>query len=270
MEVAIHYTAIVSSKAKLEEGVKIGPYSIIKENVSIGRGTKIGPQVLIEGWVNIGEDCTISKGVHIGGLPQDTHYKGCKSFIKIGDRNLIREYTTIHRATGEGNVTQVGNDNFLMAYSHIAHNCVLEDWIVIASFVALAGYALIEKKAIIGGLTGIHQYVRVGAYSIIGGCSKVVKDIPPYMKADGHPATLWGLNSIGLRRANFPFKTRILLKRAYKILFKSNLNTTEALKKIEKEIDAIQEIKHLCEVIRKSQRGISKEKQGNSTFKNEL
>ncbi|MCD6232317.1 acyl-ACP--UDP-N-acetylglucosamine O-acyltransferase [Candidatus Aerophobetes bacterium] len=260
MEVFIHPTAIVNSKAKLEDGVEVGPYSMIGENVHIGRGTKIGPQVLVEGWVSIGRDCIISQGVSIGGLPQDRHYKECKSFIKIGDRNLIREYATIHRATGEGNATQIGNDNFLMAYSHIAHNCVLEDGIVLANFVGLAGYVTVEKRAIIGGLTGVHQYVRIGAYSIIGGCSKVVKDIPPYMKADGHPATLWGLNSVGLRRANFPPKTRTLLKKAYKILFKSNLNTTEALKKIEEEINPIPEIKHLCEFIRNSERGISKEK----------
>ncbi|RLE07867.1 acyl-[acyl-carrier-protein]--UDP-N-acetylglucosamine O-acyltransferase [Candidatus Aerophobetes bacterium] len=257
----VHPTAIVEPGAQLEEEVEVGPYSIIGKNVRIGRRTRIGPGVLIEGWTSIGADCIICKGTAIGGLPQDTHFKGGKSFIKIGDRNIIREYVTIHRGTKEGSVTQIGNDNFIMAYSHIAHNCIIEDGVIIANLGTLAGYVTVEKKAVIGGLSGIHQYVRIGAYSIVGGCSKVVKDVPPYTKADGHPATLWGLNTIGLRRANFPPRTTELLKKAYKILFRSNLNTSQALRKIENGLEPVPEIQHLCDFIRNSQRGICKERQ---------
>jgi len=260
MSIVIHPTAIVDSGAQLEEGVEIGPYSIIGKNVRIGKRTKIGSGVLIEGWTTIGEDCVISKGAAIGGPPQDLHYKGVRSFIKIGDRNLIREYVTIHRGTKEESTTRIGNDCFIMAYSHIAHNCTIEDGVIMANLGTLAGYVTVEKKVVIGGLSAAHQYVRIGAYSIIGGCSKVVKDVPPYTKVDGHPATLWGLNTIGLRRGGFSPKTRELLKRAYTILFRSNLNTSQALGRIENGLEPIPEIRHLCDFIRNSKRGICKER----------
>jgi len=147
-----------------------------------------------------------------------------------------------------------------MAYSHIAHNCTVEDGVVVANMGTLAGYVTLEKKVMVGGLSAIHQYVKVGAYSIIGGCSKVIKDVPPYTRADGHPATLWGLNTVGLRRANFSPRKRELLKRAYKILFRSGLNTSQAIKQIEKELEPIPEIRHLCNFVKNSERGICKEK----------
>jgi len=260
MGIIIHPTAVVESGAQLGEDVEVGAYSIIGKNVRIGKRTRIDPQVFIEGWTTIGEDCVISKGAAIGGPPQDVHYQGARSFIKIGDRNLIREYVTIHRGTKEESTTCIGNDCFIMAYSHIAHNCTIEDGVIIANLGTLAGYVTVEKKAVIGGLSAAHQYVKIGAYSIIGGCSKVVKDVPPYTKADGHPASLWGLNTIGLRRGGFSPKARQLLKRAYKILFRSNLNTSQALGRIENGLDPIPEIRHLCEFIRNSKRGICKEK----------
>lgn len=259
MNTMIHPTAIVDPRAELDEDVKIGPYSIIGPNTKIGRRTKIGPLTVIEEWTEIGQECTICQGVIIGTPPQDTGFEKKRSFVKIGDRNLIREYTTIHRGSKEGSTTRIGNDNFFMAYSHIAHNCLIEDGVVIANAGTLAGYVSVEKKAIIGGLSAVHQYVKIGAYSIIGGCSKVVKDIPPYTKADGHPARLWGLNSVGLQRANFSLKTRNLLKRAYKILFRSALNTTQALEKIENELESDSHVQYLCQFIQNSKRGICKE-----------
>jgi UDP-N-acetylglucosamine acyltransferase len=260
MSIFVHPTAIVSPKASLDEEVEVGPYSLIGENVWVGRGTKIGPHVQLDGWAHIGKQCTICKGVIIGTLPQDINFERGKSFVVIGDRNLIREYTTIHRGTKEGSTTRIGNDNFLMAYSHIAHNCVIEDGVVIANVGTLAGYVRVEKKAIIGGLSAVHQYVRIGAYSIVGGCSKVVKDVPPYTKADGHPTTLWGLNTVGLRRANLPLPTRKVLKKAYHILFRSGLNTSQAIEKISNELESSPQIQHLCEFIRNSRRGICKER----------
>lgn len=260
MSIFVHPTAIVSPRANLDEGVKVDPYSIIGKNVTVGRGTKIGPHVQLDGWTHIGKECTICKGVVIGTLPQDINFENGKSFVKIGDRNLIREYTTIHRGTKEGSTTRIGNDNFFMAYSHIAHNCVVEDGVVIANVGTLAGYVTVEKKAIIGGLSAVHQYVRIGTYSIVGGCSKVVKDVPPYTKADGHPTTLWGLNSVGLRRANFSLQTRKALKKAYQILFRSGLNTSQAVEKISNELESSPPVRHLCSFIKNSQRGICKER----------
>ena len=260
MSTFVHPTALVDPKSDLDDEVKVGPFSIIGSQVKIGKGTIIGPQVLIEGWTRIGRRCTIGKGVIIGTLPQDTSFEGKRSFVEIGDGNLIREYTTIHRGSKSESVTRIGNETFLMAYSHIAHNCTVEDGVVIANMGTLAGYVTLEKKVMIGGLSAIHQYVKVGAYSIIGGCSKVIKDVPPYTRADGHPATLWGLNTIGLRRANFSPQTRQLLKRAYRILFRSGLNTSQAISEIENELELIPEIRHLCQFIKNSERGICKEK----------
>lgn len=260
MNTSIHPTAIVHPKAELDEDVKIGPYCIIGPNTRIGKKTRIGPSAIIEEWTEVGEECIISQGVIIGTLPQDTGFEKKKSFVKIGDRNLIREYTTIHRGSKEESTTYIGNDNFFMVYSHIAHNCLIENGVVIANAGTLGGYVTVEKKAMIGGLSAVHQYVKIGAYSIIGGCSKVVKDIPPYTKADGRPARLWGLNSVGLRRANFSLETRNILKKAYKILFRSSLNTTQALREIDNELEANPEIQHLCRFIESSKRGISKER----------
>ena len=260
MSTFIHPTAIIDSKTVLDEDVKIGPYCIIGPNTRIGKKTRITALAAIEEWTEIGEECTIGQGVIIGSFPQDTGFEKERSFVKIGDRNLIREYTTIHRGSKKGTTTHVGNDNFFMAYSHIAHNCLIEDGVVIANAGTLAGYVTIEKKTMIGGLSAVHQYVKVGAYSIIGGCSKVVKDIPPYTKADGRPARLWGLNSIGLKRADFALETRSTLKRAYTILFRSSLNTSQALKKIENELEPNSEIQHLCQFIQSSKRGICKER----------
>lgn len=256
----IHPTALVSAKAEMGEGVEIGPYCTIGDNVEIGDGTKIGPGVSIQGWVKIGKRCRIYQGTVIGTEPQDIHHKGERSFVRIGDDNIIREYVTIHRGTSPDSTTEIGNGNFLMAYCHIAHNCQIGNRVIIANMGTLAGYVKVEDSAVIGGLTGIHQFVRVGTLAMIGGCSKVIKDIPPYTLADGHPASLWGLNVVGLRRAGFSETTREYLNRAYKILFRSGLTTTEALKKIENEFEEIPEVMHLCNFIRTSKRGICKER----------
>ena len=260
MSTVIHPAAIVDSRAQLDEGVEIGPYCVVGPNTQIGKNTRIAPLAMIEEWTSIGEECTISQGTIIGALPQDRGFEKKRSSVRIGDRNLIREYTTIHRGSKEGSSTQIGDDNFLMAYSHIAHNCVIEDGVVIANMGTLAGYVTVQEKSMIGGLSAVHQYVTIGAYSIVGGCSKVVKDVPPYTKADGHPARLWGLNSVGLRRAGFSVEVKNSLKRAYKMLFRSSLNTSQALRKIENELDMNPQIHHLCQFIRSSRRGICKER----------
>jgi len=260
MKIVVHPTAIVHPRAQLSEGVQVGPYSIVGENVSIGKETKISPGVLLEWWIKIGSKCVIQKGVVIGTPAQDIRYKGERSFVEIGDGNTIREYTTIHRGTEKDSVTRIGNNNFIMAYSHIAHNCQVGDGVVIANLGTLAGYVRVEDKVIISGLSAVHQFVRIGTYSIVGACSKVIKDIPPYTKAYGNPTALWGLNTVGLRRANLPLPIRNSLKKAYKTLFRSNLNTQQALERIKNELKGISEVDYLCNFIQSSKRGICKEK----------
>jgi UDP-N-acetylglucosamine acyltransferase len=228
----IHETAIVHPGAKLGEDVEVGPYSIIGENVRIGRGTKIWPHVHLEGWTTIGEDCQIFTGATIGNDSKDLKYEqGSRTFAIIGDRNVIREYASISRATGKDDATVIGNDNLLMTFVHVAHDCRIGSNTILASFATLGGHVVIEDKAIIGAQAAFHQFVRVGTMALAGACSKVVQDIPPYMISDGYPASLHGLNVVGLRRNGVSPEARLLLKKAYRLLFRSNLNRTQALGK---------------------------------------
>ena len=252
----IHSTAIVSKKAKLADDIIVGPYSIIGDGVSIGVKTKIGNHCVIEGNTTIGSGCEIFTGAIIGSRPQDLKYKGEKSFLELGDNNIIREYCTFNPGTEEGSRTTVGNGNLFMAYSHIAHNCVVGNDCVIANNGTLAGYVTIEDKAVVGGLVAIHQFVRVGKLSIIGGCSKVVQDIPPFSTCDGHPARIYGLNLVGLRRDKFSKDLIEQLNRAFKILFNSGLSIKHSLEKIEKEIAQTRGVLYLVNFIKNSQRGI--------------
>lgn len=254
----IHPTAIVSKKAKLNDDIQVGPHTIIADNVCIGKGAKIGASCVIEGNTTIGQDCQIFTGAVIGSRPQDLKYKGEKSFLEIGDNNIIREYCTFNPGTTEGSKTIVGNNNLIMAYSHIAHDCKVGNNCVIANNGTLAGYVSIEDKAVIGGLVAIHQFVRVGMLSIIGGCSKVVQDIPPYSTCDGHPARVYGLNLVGLRRNGFPKETIDELDQVFKLLFNSGLTKTHALERIKKEITLSQEISYLVDFVKNSQRGLSR------------
>ena len=198
----IHPTALVDKKAKLADDIEVGPYAIIGPDAEIQSSTSIGPYVAIEGYTAIGKNCRIFTGSCIGSPPQDLKYKkGTKSFLKIGNNNIIREYVTLNPGTEEEGLTSLGNDNLLMAYSHVAHDCKVGNECVIANAGTLAGHVTLEDKVVIGGLTAIHQFVRVGKLSIIGGCSKVVQEIPPFSTCDGHPARIYGLNLIGLRRS---------------------------------------------------------------------
>ncbi len=257
-KVQIHPTSVVHDEACLEEGVEIGPYTTIGRDVVIGENTKIGPNVFIDEGTTIGRDCNISKGVVLGTPPQDFKYMGEKTYLKIGDNNSIREYVTINRSTEEGKATILGDNNYLMAYSHVAHNCCLGNGIVMANAAALGGHVNIEDNAILGGLVGVHQFVNIGRLSIIGGCSKVVKDVIPFAKADGHPLRIYSLNSVGLRRSNFPEEVISILKETFKILFRDSFNTSQALKKLKEQFPHQEEVKHIITFIENSQRGITK------------
>lgn len=257
-EASIHPTAIVHPDAELGAGVEVGPYSIIEGTVRIGDRTKIDARISIKGHTTIGADNEIFTGAVIGSITQDKKYKGGISYLKIGDRNKIREYVTINPGTEEGTETVIGNDNLIMAYAHIAHDCILGNYITLANNGTLAGHVVIEDRAIIGGFGAVHQFVRIGYLAIVGGCSKVVQDIPPYIMVDGHPAKAYGLNSVGLERASVPLKERSNLKKAFKILFRSQLIVKNAVKQIEKELPKTQAIITLLEFLKKSERGICK------------
>jgi UDP-N-acetylglucosamine acyltransferase len=253
----IHPTAIVSPKAKLYEDIDIGPFSIIEDNAIIGKSCKIGISCVIQGHVTIGDNCRIFTGAVIGSAPQDLKYKGEESSVEIGNNNIIREYVTINRGTSEGGgVTRIGNNNLIMAYSHITHDCIVNNDCIIANCGTLAGHVTIEDKAVVGGLVAIHQFVKVGSLSIIGGCSKVVQDIPPYSTCDGHPTKVFGLNLLGLRRAKIPKENIDYLKHAFRLLFREGLTISHALESIDKEIPITRELEHLIDFIRHSKRGI--------------
>jgi UDP-N-acetylglucosamine acyltransferase len=253
----IHPTAIVSAEATLAEGVEIGPYSIIGPDVHIGKNTRIASHVVIQSHVDIGENNQIFQFASIGAEPQDLKYKGEETRAIIGNNNIIREFATIHRATiHDIGVTVIGDHNLVMAYCHVAHNCKLGNHIVMANAANLAGHIHVDDYAIIGGLTGVHQFTRIGAHCIIGGASAVTKDIPPYVMASGNFTKLYGLNLIGLRRRGFPEDTIIALKKAYRIIFRSSLLLSVAIKKVEEEVTDIPEIRLFLDFIGKSERGI--------------
>jgi len=254
----IHPSAFVSAKAKLADDCQVGPYTIIGDNVVIGQKTKIGSHCVIEGNTAIGKSCSIFTGSVIVSPPEDLKFKGEKVFLEIGDNNIIREYCTFNPGTGEGGKTRVGSNNLFMAYSHIAHDCLVADNCVIANNGTLAGHVTIEDRAIIGGLVAIHQFVKVGRLSIIGGCSKVVQDIPPYSTCDGHPARVYGLNLVGLRRQKIAKESISALNSAFRILFGTGLSVKHSLEKIEKEVRKSPEVTYLVDFIRGSQRGIAR------------
>lgn len=257
-ETVIHPSAIVDSNAELGVGVQIGPYVILEGNVKVGDRTKIDARVSIKGHTAIGCDNEIFTGAVIGSVTQDKKYKGGTTFLKIGDRNKIREYVTMNPGTEDGTETVIGSDNLVMAYAHIAHDCVVKNFVTLANNATLAGHVTVEDRAIVGGLAAVHQFVRIGYLAIIGGCSKVVQDIPPYMMVDGHPAKAYGLNAVGLERASVSAEERRHLKKAFKILFRSDLSIKTAISRIEEEVERTQAINTLLEFLKKSERGICK------------
>jgi UDP-N-acetylglucosamine acyltransferase len=255
----IHATAIVDSKAELDANVEVGPYSIIRKNVFIGAGTVIGPHVMIEPYVTIGRDCHIFQYAAIGAPPQSLKFKGEKSDVKIGRGTIIREFVTVHRGTEfGGGLTEVGEENFLMAYTHIAHDCMTGKKVIFANNATLAGHIIVGDNATIGGLVAIHQFVRIGNYAYVGGKSAVVKDIPPYVIASGDRAKLHGLNTVGLKRHGFSQETLSLLKKAYRIIFRIGITLNEAIERIKAEVEQIPEVVNLIDFIKSSRRGITR------------
>jgi UDP-N-acetylglucosamine acyltransferase len=255
----IHSTAIIDAKADIDANVDIGAYSIVGANVRIGAGTFIGSHVVIQPYVSIGPDCQIFQYASIGAVPQALKFEGEETHVKIGRGSVIREFVTINRGTGfGGGLTEVGEENFLMAYVHIAHDCKTGQKVILANNATLAGHIVIEDFVTVGGLVAIHQFVRIGNHAYIGGKSAVVKDIPPYVIAAGDRAKLHGLNSVGLKRQGFSQETLILLKKAYRIIFRFGLTLNEAIERVKADVDPIPEVNNFIRFIKSSQRGITR------------
>lgn len=232
----IHPTAVIHPKAELHETVRVGPHAVIGEHVRIAAHTVVGANVVIDGWTEIGEGNQIFPGAVLGTEPQDLKYNGAPSQVLIGRGNRIREFVTINRATNEGEATLIGDNNLLMAYAHVAHNCVIENQVVITNAVALAGHIHIESQARIGGMVGIHQFTRVGRLAMVGAMSRVDRDVPPYMLVEGHPARIRGLNLVGLRRAKGMEGSLPLLREAYRLLYRSGLPLEKALQMLRNSV----------------------------------
>jgi len=255
----IHPSAIVDPRADIGEGVTIEPYAVIRENVIIGKGTRIGSHTVIDPFVTIAPDCQIFQHAAIGAVPQSVKFSGEETYVKIGRGSIIREFVTVHRGTGfGGGITEVGEENFIMAYSHIAHDCKTGRRVMLANNATLAGHITIGDYATIGGLVAIHQFVRIGNYAFVGGKSAVVKDVPPYVIAAGDRAELHGLNSVGLRRQGFSEKTLSLLKKTYRIFFRIGLTSNEAIERVRAEVEQIPEVVAFIAFVKSSQRGITR------------
>jgi UDP-N-acetylglucosamine acyltransferase len=256
----IHETALVHPTAEVADGVEIGPYSIIGEHVKIGEGTQIGSHVFIDKWTHIGKGCQIYQYASLGAAPQHLRYNGEETYVIVGDNNIIREYVTIHRGTPFGNgKTVLGDENFIMAYAHVAHDCTLGNRIVMASYAALGGHVEIGDHAIIGGIVAIHQFVRIGTYAFIGGATALTRDIPPYVTASGMKVKFYGINVVNLQRNNVPAEVITGLRKAYKVLFRSHLTMEEAIKKVHEDpVYALPEVKHMVDFIQGTKRGVTR------------
>jgi len=257
MTPTIHPSALVSPGATIGEDVEIGAFAIVGDDCVIGDGCVIAARATLERHVNLGRNVKIGVGTVLGSDPQDLKFKGERTTVEIGDNTVIREYSTINRGTSQSFKTSVGANCFIMSYVHLAHDCHIGDGVVLANMVQLAGHVTVEDRVIISGVTAVHQFTRIGRNSIVGGCSRVSKDVPPFVKAVGNPMKLYGLNSIGLRRNGFSAETIIELKRAYRLLFRSDLNIAQAVERVISDVEQIPEVKQLVQFVEASQRGVA-------------
>ncbi len=252
----IHPTAIVSPDAEIAADAEIGAFAIVGEGCTIGAGSVVAPRATLERNVTLGRSVKVGIGTILGGPPQDLKYAGEETTVEIGDGTVIREYATINRGTAHSFKTTVGENCLLMSYVHIGHDCRIGNSVILSNLVQLAGHVTIEDKAIISGLSAVHQFARIGRHSFIGGCSRVAKDIPPFLKAVGNPVKLYGLNTIGLQRSGIDEETIRELKRAYRLLFRSDLNVTQAIERAQTEIEPLPEVKELIRFVEASERGV--------------
>lgn len=252
---SIHPTAVVDPSAELAPDVVVGAYCVIGREAVLERGVRLEAHVCVEPYTHLGEDCQVRQGAVLGGPPQDHKFRGERSYLLIGRRNIIREFTTIHRATGEDQATRIGDDNMLMAYCHIGHNTVLGSNIIMANQVGISGHCIVEDRVVFGGIVGVHQFVRIGKFAMLGGMSKVVTDVPPFMMTDGRPNEVVGLNVLGLRRAGIHPQVRSGLRKAFRLLYRSGYNLSQAIEAIQREVEPSPERDYLLEFMRSIRRG---------------
>jgi UDP-N-acetylglucosamine acyltransferase len=252
----IHPTAIISPDARIGSNVEIGPFAIVGDNCEVGDGCVLGARVTLERNVKLAARVKVGVGSVLGSDPQDLKFKGEETWVEVGEGTTIRECVTINRGTSYSHRTTVGRDCFIMSYVHLAHDCQVGNNVIISNATQLAGHIVVEDFAIISGVSAAHQFVRIGAHSFVGGCSRIAKDVPPYLKAVGNPVKLYGLNSVGLQRRGFPDETVRELKRAYRLLFRSELNVSQALERARAELQQTPEVVHFLEFIEQSDRGV--------------
>ncbi|MBI2793186.1 MAG: acyl-ACP--UDP-N-acetylglucosamine O-acyltransferase [Ignavibacteria bacterium] len=266
MSVEIHPSSVISKNARISDGVSVGPFCVIESDVEIGQGTVLMSNVFISNGSRIGTDVRIHPGVVVGTQPQDLKYAGQGTLVFVGDRTVLREYTTVNRGTVATGRTVVGSDCLLMAYSHVAHDCVVGNNVILANSVNLGGHVEVHDWGIVGGVSGIHQFTRIGAHSMIAGCSRIVQDVPPYTLAAREPLIIEGLNLIGLRRRGFTPQTIKSIEEFYDILYTSQLNTTDALEYYESAVtNPIAEVQVIIDFIRSSKRGFCRKYVARST-----
>ena len=253
----VHPTAVIDATAELGADVVVGPYAVVGPGVVIGDRSTVGAHAVIERDTLIGEGCRIHAAAVLGGDPQDLKYAGEPSQLVVGDRTTIREFVTLNRGTAARGRTEVGSDCLLMAYVHVAHDCIIGNHVVLSNAVTMGGHVQIEEWAIVGGLTAIHQFGRIGCHAFVGGTAAVLKDVPPYVKAAGNPLGLYGLNAVGLQRRGFSEPARTELRRAYRLLFQSKLNVSQALERAKQELEPFPEVQRLLSFIEASERGIA-------------
>lgn len=256
MTARIHPTAIVSADALIGTDVEIGPFAIIGEGCTIGDGCVIAPRAMLERNVILGTNVKVGSGSILGGDPQDLKFKGEHTTVEVGDGTIIREYSTINRGTTQSFRTSIGKNCFIMSYVHLAHDCHVGDGVILVNSVQLAGHVTVGEKAIISGLSAAHQFVKIGKYAFVGGCSRISQDVPPFIKAVGNPIKLYGLNSVGLQRNNFPEEVVRELKRAYRLFFRSELNVTQARERAATDLKPYPEVQELLRFLDESGRGV--------------
>lgn len=252
----IHPTALVAPEATLGDGVEIGPYCMVGPGVRLGAGTRLIAHAVVDGNTTLGEGCEVHPFARLGGKTQDKKYAGGTTYVEIGDRTVLRECVTVNSGTKDGEATRVGSDCLLMAYCHVAHGCTIGNGVIVSNGTQFAGEVVVEDGATLSGLIVVHQFCRVGTMSMVGGCAKIVQDVPPYLLVDGPGAAVHGVNMVGLTRRGFSEETRNILKQAYRLLYRSEIHVGEALARIEAELPDVPEIRHLVGFFRSTSRGV--------------
>lgn len=254
----IHPSAVVQEGAELGVDVEVGAYAVIGSHVRIGDRSKIMPQVFLDGHTALGPECTVFPFASVGSQTQDLKYRGGTTYVEIGARTTVREYVTINSGTADGEVTKVGDGCLIMAYCHVAHGSKVGNRVIMANGASLSGDVLVEDDVTIGGMTGVHQFTRLGRFAMIGGMSRITQDVPPYMLVEGNPAAVHGINSVKLQRMNVPAEMQSLVKKVFRIIYRDGLSTRQALEKIRAEVPMTPEVESIVKFIESSERGILK------------